>query len=97
MMKIEIFLFSDIFVYAQIKGKKYTNPQSFDLIYLNVKEYPNEEKQNLLIVLTPRKSFVIQFSSIEERKLWLKALETASTNASINSIGCWFEIKQRCV
>lgn len=84
MIKREIFLFSDIFVYAQIKGKKYTNPQSFDLIYLNVKEYPNEEKQNLLIVLTPRKSFVIQFSSIEERKLWLKALETASTNAKDN-------------
>lgn len=74
----EIFLFSDMFVYAQVKGGHFLVPSKYELTHLRV---TMEDGGNLMNFYAPSKSFVMVFSSKEDRAAWNEALQQAIENA----------------
>lgn len=82
----EIFLFSDIFVYVQVKGGKYVVPGVYELSRLRVE---GEDKLNRYSILfyAPMKSFMLYFESCEERDIWLKEIEEAIVNKKLTQPG----------
>ena len=75
-----ILLFSDIFMYVQPKGGRYVVPASYVLMYLRVVPSTYDEKA-CLDVYAPKKSFILQFASEEERDSWNTSLQDAIENA----------------
>lgn len=80
----EIILFSDYFVYAQNKGGMYLLPQFYDLNHLKVEEKDLNSK--CLYIYAPRKSFVLEFSSIDRRHEWYIALFNGIANSKEKAI-----------
>jgi len=73
-----IILFSDYFVYAQPKGSVLMIPAVYDLEHLRV-EIPNWDIIALCLY-APRKSFVLQFRTVDERNLWGELISSAIAN-----------------
>lgn len=80
----QIILFSDYLLYTQIRGNIFFSPSYFELIYLETKPYPDEEHPCSLVIYSPKKSFVIDFDTNQERDEWLQAIQTAARNAKEN-------------
>lgn len=78
----EIILFSDFFIYAQNKGGFFILPQFYDLVELKVEE--KDPKSRCLYIYAPRKSFVLEFRTIDMRHKWFLALSSAIQNAKEN-------------
>lgn len=79
----EIILFSDYFIYAQNKGGFYILPQFYDLVELKAEE--KDPGSQCLYIYAPRKSFVLEFKTVELRHKWFLALSSAIQNAKDNS------------
>lgn len=78
----DILLFSDIFVYVQVKGGKYVVPGVYELLRLRVEA---EDKLNSYSILffAPMKSFILYFEQREERDIWLEEIEEAIANKKL--------------
>lgn len=83
----EIFLFSDIFVYAQMTGGRLLAPASYLLAHLEVAVKENNVKG--LCCYAPKKSFVLLFNTVEERAAWEedinRAIEPAREFADVDT------------
>jgi hypothetical protein len=71
----EIFLFSDLFVYAQKKGKQLWAMADYPLAQLRVALLADGK---CLSFYTPKKSFVLEFKSVEECGAWNGAIAAAT-------------------
>lgn len=78
----DIILFSDVFVYAQKKGGMLMVPACYALDHLRV-ELKRWSNENCLALYAPRKSFVLQFTSSEERDIWFDTLSEAIKNIKL--------------
>jgi hypothetical protein len=76
----ELLLFSDMFVYAQLKNGKYTAPGSYLTLCLRVvpRTYGGA---SCLDIHSPNKSFVLQFSTLDDRDAWATAFLETIQNA----------------
>jgi hypothetical protein len=79
----EIILFSDIFIYGQCKGKQLWSIADYPLTQLRVEL--TDSDCPLLSFYTPKKSFVLEFRTVEERAAWNDALARAIPNAANSS------------
>jgi hypothetical protein len=73
--KRELFLFSDVFVYAQQSGKHLLSGAEYPLCQLRVAA-PDPEGA-CLAVYSAKKSFVLEFADREERAAWEDAIQAA--------------------
>ena len=83
----EILLFSDYFGYAQLKGGMYFVPQFYKLVELQAQEPPDNPNSKLLYIYAPRKSFILEFKDVSQRREWYLALANAISNAKENHEG----------
>jgi hypothetical protein len=79
----EIILFSDIFIYGQRKGKQLWSIADYTLAQLRI-ALPDPDGV-CLSFYTPKKSFVLEFRTVEERAAWNDALARAIPNAANSS------------
>ena len=77
--KREIFLFSDIFMYAQLNCGHYLAPADYLLTKLRVEKQIAEKP--LLAFYAPKKSFILQFNDDAERDAWFTVIDDAINNA----------------
>lgn len=77
--KREIYLFSDMFMYAQLNVGKLLAPANYPLSHLRV-DIPAADKP-LMALYAPKKSFVLQFQNQEELESWSASLKQAIDNA----------------
>ncbi|OHS95763.1 hypothetical protein TRFO_38122 [Tritrichomonas foetus] len=75
-----LFLFSDIFIYAQRKGGKLLVPRAYLLCKLRVEAH-NYNDQPSLYIYAPIKSFILQFHTFKDRDYWKGTLKDAISNA----------------
>jgi hypothetical protein len=86
--KREIFLFSDIFVYAQQTGKHLVSAAEYSLVQFRVVA-PDSEGAYLAFY-TPKKSFVLEFPGKEQRVLWEDAIrEAVAALGEAGTQGVW--------
>lgn len=84
-----IILFNDILLYAQHKGGMYVSPHYFDLSYVKIEDY---QKNNCIIIETPRKSFILEFPTQDIASEWKKDISESiqdvieETGVDINTI-----------
>jgi hypothetical protein len=76
----ELLLFSDVFIYAQSKSGKFIIPTSYSCAFLRSVPRTYSGK-SCIDIHTPRKSFVLQFSSQADRDVWIVAFQEAIVNA----------------
>lgn len=77
--KREIYLFSDMFMYAQLNCGKLLAPASYVLTHMRI-DIPAADKP-LIAIYAPKKSFVLQFQTKEELNSWSTAMKQAIDNA----------------
>ncbi|EAX99819.1 FYVE zinc finger family protein [Trichomonas vaginalis G3] len=75
----EIFLFSDMFMYAQSNYGKLRAPANYSLTKMRI-DILSADKP-CIAIYAPKKSFVLQFNSPEELASWEMALKKAIENA----------------
>jgi len=80
-----LLLFSDYFIYVQMKGGKYIVPGVYLLTQTRVEMFlwPN---LYCLAIYAPKKSFVLEFKEEEDRDSWFSSLSTAIANAKAMSV-----------
>jgi hypothetical protein len=79
----DILLFSDIFVYAQKKKGFLCAMADYPLTQMRV--VCQEPSSRCISVYTPKKSFVLEYDSVDLLTAWLKSFETAVQNAKENA------------
>ncbi|OHT12481.1 FYVE zinc finger family protein [Tritrichomonas foetus] len=70
-----IFLFSDIFVYAQVLAGKYTTPRAYRNCYIRI-EPQTQNRLPTINFYAPRKSFTLLFRNIHERDSWADSINS---------------------
>ena len=73
----ELLLFSDIFVYTQVKGGHFLVTAKYELTHLRV----TVDDGTLMNFYAPSKSFVMVFASKEDRAAWNECIQQAIENA----------------
>ncbi|KAH0788724.1 putative Rho guanine nucleotide exchange factor [Histomonas meleagridis] len=75
----DIILFSDFFLYVQVKGGMYVMPGIYDLLHLRV-ESKGHNKTYALFFFSPMKSFILYFNTSNERDQWEADINEAIKN-----------------